>query len=306
MVYDSIIIGSGPAGLTAGIYAGRKKMDVLILTKKIGGEASMAYTIENFPGLPKITGAELIAKMREAAERCGAAVKEGEIISKIEKRKDNFLIKTEKGDFFEAKTIIIASGRMPKKLDVPGAKEFESRGLSFCTICDAPIFAGKDVAVVGGGNAALNSALDLLPYANKIYLLQHREKFIADEATMEKLRAAAKVVFLTNAETREIKGKKFVEGLVYEDLLSKTEKELAIQGVFISIGQTPSADFVKDFLKLNEKGEIITDCATNSTSVAGIFAAGDATNAKYRQYIIASAEGAKAALSAHEYLLKNT
>ncbi len=303
MIYDLIIIGSVPAGLTAAIYAARKKMNTLVLTKKIGGEASMAYTIENFPGLPKITGVELIAKMRDGAERCGAIIKEGEIVSKIEKKEDNFLIKTEKGDFFESKTIIIASGASPKKLDVPGAKEFESRGLSFCTICDAPIFAGKNVAVVGGGNAAFNSALDLLPYANKIYLLQHREKFIGDEAIMEKLRATGKVTFLANAEIREIRGSKFVEGLVYEDLPSKTEKELAIQGVFISIGQVPSADFAKDFLELNEKGEIIIDCATNSASVAGVFAAGDATNAKYRQYIIASGEGAKAALSAHEFLL---
>ncbi len=306
MIYDLIIIGSGPAGLTAAIYGARKKMDILVLTKKIGGEASMAYSIENYPGFSKITGVELISKMRDRVEQYGVAIKEGMAVSGIEKKNDHFLIKTEQKEFFEAKAIVIASGRMPKKLDVPGAKKYESRGVSFCTICDAPIFAGKDVAIVGGGNAALNSAFDLLPYANKIYLLQHREKFIGDEAAMEKLKNTGKVMFIANAETKEIKGEKFVEGLVYEDIPTGDKKELAIKGVFVNIGQIPSADFAKNLVELDSQGRVVIDCSTNAASIAGIFAAGDATNVKYKQYIIAAAEGAKAALSAHEYLLSRS
>lgn len=300
MVYDLIIIGAGPAGLTAGIYAGRKKINAIILTEKIGGQA-LAYTIENYPGAPKISGLELVNKAKKQVEEYGVAIKEGIIITAIKKKDGGFLVETENGSF-EAKAIIIATGKIPRKLNVPGAKEFEGKGVSFCTICDAPLFSGKSVAIVGGGNAALMSAMDLTPYAEKIYVLQHRERFIGDEILQEKLRKSQKVELITNAETSEIKGKEFVEKIIYEDLASGEKKELAVGGVFVNIGYIPNTSFVKNFLKLNEQSEIIIDPWTNETSVKGIFAAGDATNIPYKQYIVASGEGAKAALSAYHYI----
>lgn len=316
MIYDLIILGSGPAGLTAAIYAARKKMNTLVLAKQVGGQSLMAYSIENFPGFLKISGAELIAKMKEQVDKYGVAIKDGMVVAAIEKKDGHFLVKTEQRENFEAKTIIIALGKMPKKLEVSGVKEFEGRGVSFCTTCDAPLFAGKDVAVVGGGNAGLKSAEDLVPYAKKIYVLQHGPRFIGDELTIERLKKTGKVEFITNAEILEIKGKKpvpnraggsglgFVEGLVYEDLATGEKKDLAVAGVFVNIGQIPNTDFLKGFLELNEKGEIIIDCRTNETSAPGIFAAGDVSNGLYKQCVIAAGEGAKAALSAHEYLLK--
>lgn len=321
MLYDLIIIGAGPGGLTAGIYAGRKKLKTAILTKQIGGQ-SLSYTIENYPGLMGISGLELIEKTKKQVEKYNVEIKESAEISAIDKKNGNFLVKTEsaplrqgfagQGGSFETKAIIIASGKIPRKLDVSGAKEFEGKGISFCTICDAPLFAGKSVAVIGGGNSALMSAMDLIPYAEKIYVLQHRERFIGDEILQEKLRNSGKVEFITNAEILEIKGEKFVEKIIYEDLSAKAEsasggktgekKELVVGGVFVNIGYIPNTAFAKNFLKLNEKKEIIIDPWTAETSVKGIFAAGDATNIPFKQYIIAAGEGAKAALSAYHYI----
>lgn len=304
MVYDSIIIGSGMAGLTAAVYAGRKKMNTLVLTKEIGEPFLAGYTVENYPGLPEISGGELMEKIKEQALKFGVLIKEECVISSIEKKNGTFLVRTIKGDNFETKTVIIAAGRMPKKLDVPGAKEFENRGVSFCTICDAPLFAGRDVAVIGGGNAALTSALDLISYANKVYVLQHREKFKGDELLQERLKKSGKVELINNAETCEIKGGKFVESLFYEDLITGEKKELAVGGIFISIGQIPNSNFAEGFLGLNERGEIVVDCRTAQSTVSGVFAAGDVADLPFKQYIIAAGEGAKAALSAHEYLSK--
>ncbi len=301
MLYDLIIIGAGPAGLTAGLYAGRKKINAVILTKQIGGQ-SLSYSLENYPGIPKIDGVEIIDKMKKQVEDYGVEIKDDAVISAIEKKDGNFSVRTENKENFEAKAIIIATGKIPRKLGVPGAKEFEGKGVSFCTICDAPLFSGKSVAVVGGGNSALMSAMDLIPYAEKIYVLQHRERFIGDEILQEKLKNSGKVEFITEAETREIKGDKFVEGLVYEDLKTGEKKELAVGGVFVNIGYIPNTAFAKNLLNLNEKEEIIIDPWTAETSVKGIFAAGDATNIPYKQYIVAAAEGAKAALSAYHYI----
>jgi thioredoxin-disulfide reductase len=306
MVYDLIIIGAGSAGLTAAIYAGRKKMNTLILTKQIGDLPSAAYEIENFPGFLKIKGEELNEKMRQQVKKYGIEIQENAAVSKIEKNNGHFLIKTREGEDFESKTVIIASGRRPKKLEIPGAKAFESKGVSFCTICDAPLFDGKKVAIIGGGNAAMASGRDLLPYADEIYILQHREKFTADEASIEELKKTGKAHFITNAEAKEIKGGQFVEALIYEDLSvkggKKEEKELKVGGVFINIGQIPNTDFVRDLAEMNEAGEIIVDPLTTQSSVPGLFAAGDCASVLYKQCIIAAGEGAKAALSAHRYL----
>jgi thioredoxin-disulfide reductase len=305
MMYDLIIIGGASAGLTSAIYAARKKLNTIILTEKIGGQSLLTDNIENYPGFKLISGLELIKKMREQVEALGVEIKEGEKINTLRNTNDGFEAETEKGgEVFRARSLIIASGKKPRLLNVPGEKELTGKGVSYCSICDAPLFSGKDVVVVGGGNAGLESAMDLTKYANKIYVLEFMPKLAGDESTQEKLRQTGKVEFITNVATKEIKGKDFVEALVYEDRQTKERKELKAGGVFVNIGQIPSSDFVKDFLELNNQKEIVIDSKTNQTSVEGVFAAGDVTDIAYKQCIIAAAEGAKAALSAYNYLLR--
>jgi len=295
MIYDVAIIGGGPAGLTAGIYAARKKLKTVILAKQIGGQPLLCDLIENYPGFEKISGKELIDKMLAQNKKYGVEIREDEEIKTIAKQDDIFLINS-----LEAKTIIIATGRNPRRLNVPGEKEFEGKGVSYCTTCDAPLFAGKDVAVIGSGNSGLYSAGDLLKYAQKIYVLESLSKIMGDEWMAEELKKGGKVEFILGAEVKEIKGSKFVEKIIYNN-----DKEIDVGGVFISVGWIPAAGFAKDFLEMNEDGEIIIDPKTNETSVKGVFGAGDATNTKHKQLVVAAAEGAKAALSVYGYLARS-
>ncbi|HDO23671.1 MAG TPA: hypothetical protein ENG99_00430 [bacterium] len=305
MIYDIVIIGGAAAGLTAGVYTGRKKMNSVILTKEVGGQSLLTDTIENFPGFDSISGRELINRMRGQVEKYSVEIKEGIEVESIEKKNDDFLIKIRNGEPIETKSIIVATGKNPRRLNVPGEREFENKGLSFCSICDAPLFSGKDVAIVGGGNSGLEAAMDLTKYANKIYILEYDSKIKGDESTQEKLKQTGKVKFITNAEVREIKGSDFVEKIAYRDRKSEEIKELSVGGVFINIGWTPSSAFLKGFVDLNEQGSIIINPKTNESSISGIFAAGDVSDVKYHQCVIAAGEGAKAVLSAYEYLLKS-
>jgi len=309
MVYDLVIIGGATSGLTAGIYAARKKLNAVILTKEIGGQTLQTESIENFPGFEKISGPELIDKMKEQVQKYGLPIKSGMEVKSISKIGDIFEISTNMPDEIKAKSVIIATGKNPRRLNVPGEKEFENKGVVYCSTCDAPLFGDKTVVVAGGGNSGLNSAFDLLKYAVKIYVMEASDKIIGDEFLQEKLKASGKVEFITNADIKEIKGANFVEKIVYLD--KKTglpadeageEKTLNAQGIFVNVGWSPSSAFVKGFLETNEYGEIIIDPKTNETSVKGAFASGDVTDVKYKQCVIAAGEGAKAALSAYDYL----
>lgn len=307
MIYDMAIIGGASAGLTAGIYAGRKKMKTVILAKQIGGQSLLTDTIENFPGFDQISGRELISKMRAQVEKYDVEINEGVEVESIENRAStdgNFLIKMKNGESVEAKSVILATGKNPRRLGVPGEREFENKGVSFCSICDAPLYGGKDVAIVGGGNSGLEAATDLVKYADKIYILEYNPKIIGDESTQEKLRKTGKVEFIVEAQVLEIKGDKFVQKIIFKDEKSGEEKELPVGGVFVNIGWIPATGFLKDFVDLNEHGEIIINHKTTATSEEGAFAAGDASDTKFKQCVIASGEGAKAALSAYEYLIK--
>ncbi|OHA13382.1 MAG: hypothetical protein A2909_01780 [Candidatus Tagabacteria bacterium RIFCSPLOWO2_01_FULL_39_11] len=304
MTYDLIIIGGASAGLTSAIYSARKKLNTLVLTEKIGGQSLLTDNIENYPGFKIISGQDLVGKMEDQVKSLGVEIKEGINVKGIAKKDSVFEINAGNGEIFQAKSIIIAAGKRPRRLNAPGEKEFTGKGVSYCSTCDAPLFAGKNVAVVGGGNAGLESAVDLAGYADKIYVLEFAEKISGDESTQEKLRETKKVEFIANAEIKEIKGNVFVENLIYEDRVSKEEKELKVGGVFVNIGQIPNTDFVKGFVELNKWGEIVIDHKTSQTSVEGIFAAGDATDTPYKQCVIAAGEGAKAALSAYNYLIK--
>jgi len=302
--YNIVIIGVGPAGLSSAIYAARKKLKILILTDQTGGQALLTSSIENYAGIRSISGADLISAMKEQVENYGVKIIEGVKVKEILQNAGGFEVKSQENSY-KTKTVLIATGKTPRKLHVPGEKELEGMGISFCSICDAPLYGGKDVAVVGGGNAGLDAAFDLTKYANKIYILEFSDKLLGDEATQEKLRKDDKVVFILNAETKEIKGKDKVEELTYKDRKTGETHRLQVGGVFEAIGSIPSTDFVKDVLKLNEKNEIVIRPETNATSIDGIFAAGDVTDIPFKQDIISAGEGAKAALS-YSYLQMST
>jgi len=302
MVYDLIIIGGGPAGITAGIYAARKKINTLLVTKEFGGQVNKGHEIMNYPGITMTMGVDLMKKFVEHLKNFDIEIKEGKNVREIQRAVQEFNIILENGEQFQGRAIIIASGKNPRPLKVPGEEKFVGKGVTYCSICDTPLFKGKDVAVIGGGNAGLDAAMDLTKYANKIYVLEFMEKMLGDESTQEKLRASGKVEMITNVATKEFKGDKLLESLVYEDKKSGEMKELKVQGVFVEIGYVPSSGFIKDLVEFNKAGEIIINPQGNNTKTPGVFAAGDVTDIPYKQIVIACAEGAKAALSAYNYL----
>ncbi|OHA62360.1 MAG: hypothetical protein A2117_01600 [Candidatus Wildermuthbacteria bacterium GWA2_46_15] len=307
-IYDLIIIGGGPAGIAAGIYGARKALKILLLTKDFIGQTGKTALVDNYPGFPEISGLELMGKFKEHLKKFEIEIKEGEYVKSLTKKENFFEAVLDSGEQFSAKAVIVAGGRKPRFLNIPGEAEFSGRGVSYCSICDAPLFRGKAVAVVGGGNAGFEAAIDLLPFAVKIYILEISDKLIADEVSQEKVKkdGAGRVEIIRQAKALEIKGKNFVEELVYQDLASGQAGELAVQGIFIQVGSLPTVGFLKDsgLVEFNQFGEIVVDPKTGATQAPGLFAAGDVTDVKYKQIGVAVGEGIKAALSAHEYLRK--
>ena len=304
-IYDLIIIGGGPAGMTAGIYARRNKIKTLLITKNFGGQmARKAVPIENYPGFKEISGIELIQKFKEHLEKFEIDIETGSVI-KIEKVNENFRIFTENKKQFESKTVIIASGADPRPLKVPGEKEFVGRGVSYCVTCDAPLFKNKTAAVIGGGNAGFEAAIALSKWAKKIYILEYGEKVIADIENQELAQKTGKVEIITGAALKEIQGDKFVNSIIYEDRKTGAKKELKVEGVFVEIGLQPASAFAQNLVEFNEKGEIKVDFETFQTKTPGLFAAGDVNVGKFKQIITACGEGAKAALAAYEFIKKS-
>lgn len=302
MIYDVGIIGGASAGLTAAIYTARKKLNTIILTKQVGGQSLLTDSIENFPGFEQISGMEMTEKIRAQVEKYDVKIQEGAAVEKISRIDNFFEILLIGGEVIQAKSVIIATGRSPRRLDVLGEKEFEKKGVTFCAICDAPFFEGKDVAVAGSGNSGLKSALDLIKYANKVYVLEYGDRIMGDEIMQEELRRSGKVEFILNAKIRELAGENFMEKIIFQNRESEEITELAVSGIFINVGWSPATGFLKGFIDLNDQGEIIVDHKTGQTSVPGVFAAGDVADSKYKQCVIAAGEGATAALSAYEYL----
>jgi len=320
-MYDLIIIGGGPAGITAGIYASRKKLKTLLLTKDFVGQWGNISEVENYPAFEKISGMELVKRFLNHLKNFEIEIKEGEEVKKIKKNNEVFEIETKKDNKFQSRAVIVTSGRNPRPLGVPGEKDFIGRGISYCTICDAPFFKDKFAAVIGGGNAGFRAALDLIPYAKRIYILEASPKVRADEIYQERASQAGKVEIIFNTKVLEIKGKDKApksplatgvpaEGLgigsiVYQNLISQEKKELPIDGVFVEIGSIPVTSFLNTLVDFNEMGEVKIDSKTCTTKTPGLFAAGDVTDIEYKQIIIAASEGAKAALSAYNYLQTN-
>jgi len=304
MKYDLIIIGGGPAGMSAGIYSARQKLETLVITKEFGGQMThKAVDIENYPGFEKVSGLELIAKMEDQMKKKGVKIL-NDGVSELKKIDGSFFISTEGGKEFEAKVIIIATGAEPRKLDVPGETEYIGRGVSYCTTCDGPLFNGKDVAVIGGGDAGFEAALFLSNYANKIYILEYGETVRAGIDNQEKARAIEKIQIITSAELKEIKGKDFVEQIVFKDRKNGDEKILDAGGVFIQAGYQPATSFLEDWADLNERREIVVDFETFETKTPGLFAVGDVNNGKVKQVVVACGQGATAVIYAYKYINK--
>jgi alkyl hydroperoxide reductase subunit F len=305
MMYDVIIIGGGPGGVAAGIYAARKKMKTLLITDNFGGQSLTSAGIENWIGTKSISGYDLAKQLEEHLRaQQGIEIVEGDLVRAVTKKDGGFDVATKNGKKFETKYILMASGSRRKKLGIPGEAEFDGKGVVYCSTCDAPIFGGKTVVVVGGGNSALESVIDLLPYASKIYLMVRRDVLRGDPITQEKLKNHPQVEILFNAVPQEIIGKDFVTGIRYNDAKTGEQKELAFDGVFVEIGLIPNSDFVKDLVTLNEIGHVVVDHKTQQSSCPGIWAAGDVSDVLYDQNNISVGDSIKAALNIYDQVKK--
>jgi len=296
-IYDLIIVGAGPAGITASIYAARKKMDILVLTGDIGGQTAWSGDIENYVGYQFITGVELTMKFEEHMKKYGVEVRENEEMTGIAREKDTIKITTGKG-VYKAGTAVIATGKRSKELNVPGEKEFRNKGIAYCATCDAPLFGGKDVAVIGGGNSALEAVLQLIKIAKHVYIINITDKLEGDAIIRDKAVSADNVTVINNSSVLAIEGDSLVEKVRIGS--GGEERTIEVQGVFVEIGLSPNTGFKSD-IDLNERGEIIVN-SRNETNIPGVFAAGDVTDVVEKQIIIAAGEGAKAALGSFKYL----
>jgi len=299
--YDVVIIGGGPAGLTAGIYTSRDKLKSLIIEKGIiGGNMNNAEIIDNYPGFPEgVNGPELADLMHRQAKKYGLENITAEVIA-IKNWGDKKLLETSNGDII-AGVVIIAGGSEKVKLDIPGEKEFTGRGVSYCTTCDAFFFRNKNVVVVGGGNSAIYEAMHLTKFASKIYIIHRRDQLRATAILQDRARAETKIKFILDTIVKEIQGKDFVQKLVLENVKTGKKSTLEVDGVFISIGLKPNTGFVKDLLSLDKQGHIITDENMN-TEIAGIFAAGDIRSGAIRQITTAAGDGTIAAIGAKKFI----
>lgn len=309
-MYELIIIGGGPGGVAAGIYAARKKIKTLLITELFGGQSEVSNDIQNWIGTRLITGFDF-AKMLEEHLRAqeGIEIIDGDKVSRVEKLAGGsappaggFEVSTEGGKSFETENLLITSGSHHRRLTVPGGTEFDGKGVSYCATCDAPIFKDKEVAVVGGGNSGLEAVVDLIPYASKIYLLHRRDALKGDPVTQEKIQSEPKVKIIYNAETQEISGNQFVTGLKYLDKITNEVKELKLGGIFVQIGSVPNIEFLGNLVKLNQYNEITVDHHNQKTSLEGIWAAGDVTDVLYKQNNISAGDAIKAVLNIHDKL----
>jgi alkyl hydroperoxide reductase subunit F len=302
-MYELIIIGGGPAGVSAGIYAGRKKIKTLLIAKEFGGQSKVSDKIENWIGVKSISGYDLAKSLEDhLRSQSGIEILEGSSVSKVSLLESGFLIETDKGEKFETRTVLVASGSSQKKLNVTGEEKFMGRGVAYCSTCDAPLFKDKSAAVVGSGNAACEAVLDLASYASKIYMLVRSGAAKCDAVTLEEIKKSPKIEIVFNAETLEILGDEFVSGLKYKDKLSAEEKEIKVEGVFVEIGWAPNSEIVEELVEINPMGQIVVDHKTLRASRAGIWAAGDVTDVLYHQNNIAVGDGIKALLDIHGHL----
>jgi thioredoxin-disulfide reductase len=296
-MYDTIIIGAGIAGLTAAIYAARKRMKYEIISEEFGGQFMVSGEVLNYPGIVKTTGAEFSMTMQKQMEENDVKVKT-ETVKEVQKQGDNFKVITDKGEY-ETKSTIIAAGARARKLNIPGEDKLANKGITYCSICDGPLFSGMDVAIVGGGDSALEAVDFMKEIASKIYLIVLGDKLGGHEYLQERVKNNPKVEILFNTKTKEILGDEMVSGLKYEQ--NGEEKQIDVKGIIIEIGRVPNTEAFKDIVKLDEHNHIIIDCQTK-TNIPGIFAAGDCASGHEYQYVIAAGQGCMALIKAARYL----
>jgi alkyl hydroperoxide reductase subunit F len=300
-IYDAIIVGGGPAGLTAAAYLGRKAQNALIITKNIGGQALLSIGIENYMGYQFVTGQELMDKFEEQVQQYNVKTVFKEV-TKVYKESQSFVALTADAEKFYGKTMIIATGKRSRTLNAKRIDSYIGRGVSYCATCDGPLFADLDVAIVGGGNSAITTGIELKNIARKVYMIS-RSPWRADEIYVEKLKDVPNVEVLIGYEIVEVVGDAVVSAAIVQKISDKSLRTIPLDGIFVEIGLIPNSDIVKDFVALNQDSEIIVGCDC-STSVPGVFGAGDVTSVPEKQIIVAAGEGAKAAISAYKYLLR--
>jgi NADH-dependent peroxiredoxin subunit F len=299
-MYELIIVGGGPAGMTAAVYAARKQLNTLLISGDIGGQVMWTNSVENYMGYQFIEGDELIARFQKQVDQFPIDQKIGQKVTQIRKIDGGLEVVSEKGDTYQGKAVILASGKRPRRLNVAGETELTGRGVTYCSICDGPEYAGQRVAVIGGGNSALEAVLDVVKVAEHVDMVSVTP-LTGDPIMIDKLSDAHNLTIYTEQQTEKIIGENTVEGIVIKDLKTGNNKQLDVTGVFIEVGLVPNSDMVKELLKLNQVGEVPININCE-TEVPGFFAAGDVSTAPEKQIIIAAGEGAKAALRAHRYL----
>lgn len=300
--YDVAIIGAGPAGMAAAIYAARKNLSAIVIAFDVGGQMGTTYEIANYPGFQLATGPELVQQFMQHADQYGIEKLIGERVNGIEVDGDYKVIKTDSRQEIRAKVVIIASGAFKRKLNIPGEKELYGKGVVYCSTCDGPLFKDLTIVVIGGGNSALEAAIEMDGIARKVYLVSQGD-WTGDQILQDKVVAAKRVEALKYHQSVEIHGSQRVEGITVKDLQTGEPRRLDVQGVFIEIGLSPNTDFVLDLVGTNERREIKVD-RDGDTGVRGVFAAGDVTDNREKQIVVAAGEGARAALTAFEYLVK--
>lgn len=295
--HELIIIGGGPAGIAAGVYAARKKLDTLLVTDSFGGQSNVSPSIENWIGTKSISGTDFAQKLEDHLREYEGEtlrIEEGAKATDLSRDDDGvFILETSKNTY-RAKTVLVATGAHRRKLKIPGAAEFENKGVVYCASCDGPLFADKDVVVIGGGNAGFETAAQLLAYTSSVTLLQHSDQFNAEEITVQKVLEHENMTAHLNAEPLEIKGDQFTETLVYEDLETGEEHEIPAEGVFVEIGLVPNTEYAADLLETNKINQIVVDPKDQKTEVEGVWAAGDCANGLYHQNNIAAGDAVKA------------
>ena len=300
---DLMIIGGGPAGLSSAIYASRARLDMLLLEDKVmGGQVRNSFVVENYPGFKKISGAELADLMQEQAEALGANIDEFDIIEKVKFTNTEKVVETD--DYiYKPKAVIIATGASPRKLPAKNAEEFEGKGIHYCAVCDGAMYQDKVVAVVGGGNSALEEAIFLTNFAKKVYIIRRYDYFRGEKAVLEAVEKNEKIEILYNEDLIAVEGSEFLERAVIKNTLNGEEKKIELDGIFGSIGNEPMVNLFKEYIDVNERNFILTD-EHMRTNIEGVYAVGDVREKEYRQITTAVADGTIAALEAEKYINK--
>jgi NADH-dependent peroxiredoxin subunit F len=299
-MYEIIIVGGGPAGMAASVYAARKRLKTLLIASDIGGQVNWTSGVENYLGYQFIEGTDLIGKFQQQVNQFPIDQKIGAKVAGITKIDGGFEVTAETGEQYQGKTVLLASGKRPRRLNVEGEKELTGRGVTYCATCDGPIFAGQKVAVIGGGNSAIEAALDMVKVAEHVDMVSVTP-LTGDPIMIEKLADAKNLTIYTGYQTEKILGQGLTEGIVIKEINTGKTQQLDVAGIFVEIGLEPNSDMVRNLVKLNQNGEVPVNCS-GETEIPGLYAAGDVTTVPEKQIVIAAGEGAKAALQADRYL----